>query len=91
MLTRWSPRTSLNERADPPKTSPPLVTPTLSGGRPSRNSFSKAPFRFLLEASSVWLSGAWKSMMGPGAPKSADSTVCSGLARSVVCRPYSPL
>jgi hypothetical protein len=28
----------------PPKTSPLLVTPTFTGGRPSRNIFSKAPF-----------------------------------------------
>ena len=52
--------------------SPPLVTPTFTGGRPSRNIFSKRPFFFWLFATSVWLTGAWKSTIGPGAPKPVD-------------------
>mgnify|MGYP003693813127 CR=1 FL=1 len=43
-LNCLSPSTSLKVTAEPPKTSPPLVTPTLTGGRPSRNSFSNVPF-----------------------------------------------
>jgi len=58
-----------------PKKLPPLVTPTLSGGRPSRNSLSQEPFLTLFSEMSVWLSGAWKSMTGPGAPKSAVAAV----------------
>ena len=56
----------------PPNTSPPLVTPRFTGGRPSRNSFSNLPFFFLLSGTSVCISGAWKSTIGPGEPKSAD-------------------
>jgi len=80
METRLSPRTSLNEIAVPPKMSPLLVTPTLIGGRPSRNSRCQLPFFSLFSAMSVWLSGAWKSMIGPGAPKSAVAADLIGLA-----------
>ena len=47
----------------PPNRSPPLVTPTFTGGRPSTNIFSNLPLRLILSATSVWASGAWKSMM----------------------------
>ena len=70
-LNCWSPVTSPNLICDPPKTSPLLVTPTFTGGRPSRNIFSNVFFLRLLSATSVCCSGAWKSMIGPGAPKSA--------------------
>jgi hypothetical protein len=72
---RRSPSTSVNETAVLPKKLPPLVTPTFSGGRPSRNILSQEPFLTLFSPTSVWFSGAWKSMTGPGAPKSADSAV----------------
>ena len=75
----------------PPKMSPPLVTPTFTGGRPSRNIFSNLPFFFLLSATSVCVSGAWKSMIGPGAPKSDEAAVTIGSLRSSVCSSYSPL
>ena len=85
MLNCWSPSTSVNDTIDPPKTSPPLVTPTFTGGRPSRNILSNMPFFDLFSATSVCCSGAWKSVMGPGVPKSADAAVCSGSLRSNVC------
>jgi hypothetical protein len=55
------------------------------------NSFSKRPFFFLFCATSVWLSGAWKSMIGPGAPKSLVEATFSGLLRSMLCRPVVAL
>ena len=42
-LNCLSPSTSVKVTCVPPKKSPPLVTPTFTGGRPSRNSFSKRP------------------------------------------------
>ena len=75
----------------PPKMSPPLVTPTFTGGRPSRNIFSNLPFSRSFCFTSVWLSGGWKSMIGPGAPKSAVATVWIGSVRFSVWIPYSPL
>ena len=83
-LNCLSPSTSPKVTDVPPKTSPLLVTPTFTGGRPSRNIFSKAPFFFLFAATSVCWSGAWKSMIGPGAPKSAVAAVCSGSLSSSV-------
>ncbi len=65
----------MNDTAVLPKKLPPLVTPTFSGGRPSRNILSHEPFFTLFSEMSVWLSGAWKSMTGPGAPKSAVAAV----------------
>ncbi len=70
MLNCLSPSTSVNVTCVPPNTSPPLVTPTFTGGRPSRNSFSKVPFVRTFCLTSVWLSGGVKSMIGPGEPKS---------------------
>jgi hypothetical protein len=84
-----SPRTSPKLTAVPPKTSPLLVTPTLIGGRPSRNIFSNAPFLRTFDCTSVCCIGAWKSMIGPGAPKSAEAAVCSGSFRSSVRIEYS--
>ena len=81
----------MNEICVPPKKSPPLVTPRSTGGRPSRNIFSNLPFFFLFSATSVWVIGAWKSMTGPGAPKSAVAALVTGSLRSSVCSPYSPL
>ena len=52
--------------------SPPLVTPTFTGGRPSRNIFSNVPFFRLFSATSVCVSGGWKSMIGPGRAEVAD-------------------
>ena len=80
----WSPNTSPKVTAVPPKMSPLLVTPTFTGGRPSRNIFSNFFFFRTLSATSVCWSGAWKSMIGPGAPKSADAAVWSGSLRSSV-------
>ena len=57
-LNCLSPRTSLNVTCVPPNTSPPLVTPTLTGGRPSRNIFSNFPFFRLFSATIVCVSGA---------------------------------
>ena len=71
--------------------SPLLVTPRFTGGRPSRNIFSNVPFLRTLAVTSVCWSGAWKSMIGPGAPKSEVEAVCSGSLRSSVRMPYSPL
>ena len=87
----WSPSTSLNEMAVPPNRSPPLVTPTLMGGRPSRNIFSKRPLTRLLAGISVCVSGAWKSMTGPGSPKSAEAAAAIGSRSASVWMPYSPL
>ena len=83
-LTWRSPSTSPNEIWVPPKTSPLLETPSATGGRPSRNIFSHAPFLRLLDVTSVCDSGAWKSMMGPGAPKSEEAAVWSGSRGSIV-------
>ena len=47
MLNCLSPSTSVNVTCVPPKRSPPLVTPTFTGGRPSRNSFSNVPFLWM--------------------------------------------
>ena len=88
-LTCLSPRTSPKLTCVPPNTSPLLVTPTFTGGRPSRNIFSKVPFLRWFSLTSVCCSGAWKSMIGPGAPKSADAAVCSGSLRSSVRMLYS--
>ncbi len=84
-LTCLSPSTSPNVTAVPPKTSPLLVTPTFTGGRPSRNIFSNVFLRRMLSVTSVCCSGAWKSMMGAGDPKSDDAAVWSGSLRSSVC------
>ena len=70
---------------------PLLVKPTLTGGRPSRNIFSKAPFRRSLDGIRVWLSGAWKSITGPGAPKSADAAAATGSFGRMEWMPYSAL
>jgi hypothetical protein len=64
----WSPSTSLNVIPVPPRKSPLLVTAMLIGGVPSRNIFSNRPFRFAFAEITVWVNGAWKSMLGPGAP-----------------------
>ena len=90
-LNCLSPSTSANEICVPPNRSPPLVTPTFSGGRPSRNIFSNVPFFFWFACTSVWVSGAWKSMIGPGSPKSREATVALASFGISVCRPYSPL
>jgi hypothetical protein len=81
----------VNETCVPPKKSPPLVTPSATGGRPSRNIFSNLPFCFLFSATSVCTSGGWKSMTGPGEPKSDVDALAIASLRSSVCRPYSPL
>ena len=82
----------MNVTCVPPKKSPPLVTPTLTGGRPSRNSFSNVPFVRMLFWISVWLSGGWKSMIGPGDAEVGASRRCaSGSSRGSVWMPYSPL
>ena len=75
----------------PPRKSPLLVMPTLMGGVPSMNIFSNRPLRRLLAVTRVWVRGAWKSMLGPGAPKSVVNAVYSGSCRSTVWMPYSPL
>ena len=49
------------------------------------NILSNRPFLVLFSATSVCCIGAWKSTIGPGAPKSADATVWSGSFRSKVC------
>ena len=90
-LNCLSPSTSVKVTCVPPNRSPPLVTPTFTGGRPSRNSFSNVPFVRTFSLTSVWLSGGLKSMIGPGEPKSALATVCSGSSRVSVWMPYSPL
>ena len=84
-LNCWSPSTSLKLTAEPPKMSPPLVTPTFTGGRPSMNIFSNVPFFFFFSATSVCDSGDWKSMIWPGAPKSDEAAVTIGSRRSSVC------
>ena len=84
-----SPSTSPKLTCVPPKMSPLLVTPTFTGGRPSRNIFSNVPFLRLFSFTSVCCSGAWKSMIGPGAPKSDEAAVCSGSFRSSVRMLYS--
>ena len=91
MLNCLSPSTSENDTCVPPNRSPPLVTPTFSGGRPSRNIFSNGALRFWLACTSVWVSGAWKSITGPGSPKSREATVAFGSFGTSVCSPYSPL
>ena len=68
--------------AVPPNRSPPLVTPTLTGGRPSSDMFAQAPFFFLFSAMKVCVSGAWKSITGPGAPKSSVLAFSMGSLRS---------
>ena len=84
-LNCLSPSTSVKVTCVPPKTSPPLVTPTFTGGRPSRNSFSNVPFVRMFCLTSVWLSGGVKSMIGPGEPKSgAGDGVQRFLARQRV-------
>jgi hypothetical protein len=56
MLNCWSPSTSPKVTEEPPKMSPLLVTPTLTGGRPSRNIFSKGFFfRSLATTSVCWI------------------------------------
>src|SRR4029434_9593834 len=45
--------------------------------RPSRNMFSNTPLRFTLSLTRVCESGGWKSMTGPGEPKSEEGTVGS--------------
>jgi hypothetical protein len=86
-LNCWSPSTSVKVTWVPPNRSPPLVTPRATGGRPSRNIFSKRPFFFALSCTSEWVSGAWKSMIGPGAPKSSEATVLISSFRSRMWRP----
>ena len=81
----WSPSTSVKAMAVPPRKSPPLVRPTFTGGRPSRKSFSNLPFFRWLSVTIVWVSGAWKSMIGPGAPKSSVTALESGSRRSSTC------
>ena len=78
MLNCLSPSTSVKVTCVPPNRSPPLVTPTFTGGRPSRNSFSNVPFLRMFCLTRVCVSGGWKSMIGPGEPKSALATVLSG-------------
>ena len=92
-LNCLSPSTSVNVTCVPPKTSPPLVTPSDTGGRPSRKSFSNAPFLRLLEATIVCDIGGWNGIGGPAeaSPKSDDATVCSGSSRVSTWMPYSPL
>jgi hypothetical protein len=82
-LNCLSPSTSVNVTCVPPNRSPPLVTPSATGGRPSRNSFSNAPFLRLFAATIVCVIGGWTSTGGPGvaSPKSADATVWSGSSR----------
>ena len=93
MLNCLSPRTSVKVTCVPPKMSPPLVTPSATGGRPSRKSFSNAPFLRLFAATISWVIGGWNGMGGPRAasPKSLDATVCSGSSRDSTWMPYSPL
>ena len=86
MLNCLSPSTSLNVTSVPPKRSPPLVTPSATGGRPSRNSFSNVPFLWIFALTSVCDCGGVKSIgSASGDPKSDVATVCSGfLARQRV-------
>jgi hypothetical protein len=49
------------------------------------NIFSNVPFFFCLLATSVCESGDWKSMIGPGDPKSALAAVTIGSRRSSAC------
>ena len=51
---------------------------------PSRNSLPKVLFLLIWLLTSVWVSGAWKSMIGPGAPKSALAAVRTGVLGSIV-------
>ena len=88
-FTCLSPSTSPKLTCVPPKMSPLLVTPTFTGGRPSRNIFSNAPFFRWLSFTSVCCSGGVKSMIGPGLPKSELAAVCSGSFRSSVRMLYS--
>ena len=91
-LNCLSPSTSVNVTCVPPNRSPPLVTPTLTGGRPSRNSFSNVPFFRMLPGTSVWISGGWKSMAGRrGSPKSLAGDGVQRLLAREVWMPYSPL
>ncbi len=39
------------------------------------STFSNVPFLRSFALTRVWLSGAWKSITGPGAPKSAEAAV----------------
>ena len=93
MLNCLSPSTSVNVTCVPPNRSPPLVTPSATGGRPSRNSFSNVPFFLLLPRTSSWIIGGWNGIGGPSvaSPKSLDATVCSGSSRVSTWMPYSPL
>ena len=89
-LNCLSPSTSLKVTCVPPNRSPPLVTPTLTGGRPSRNIFSKVPFSFWFSLTSVWVIGGWKSTIAPPAsPKSLAIAVWIGSLRSSVWTPHS--
>ena len=90
-LNCLSPSTSVNVTCVPPKTSPPLVTPSATGGRPSRNIFSNVPFFLMFDCTSVCWSGGWKGIVGAGSPKSALATVWSGSSRFSTWMPYSPL
>ena len=72
-LNCLSPRTSVKVTCVPPKRSPPLVTPRLTGGRPSRNSFSNVPLRRAFDCTSVWLmrrlevdDRPWRAEIGAG-------------------------
>ena len=90
MLNCWSPSRSLKTRPDPPKKSPPLVTPMFTGGRPSRNIRSNAPFRRLFSGSIVCGFGTWNtSVSGPGVPKSSDAAATMGSSNSIVCSSQS--
>ena len=62
MLNCLSPSTSLKVTSVPPKRSPPLVTPSATGGRPSRNSFSNVPFLWMFDCTSVCDCGGLKSI-----------------------------
>ena len=66
MLNTWSPSTSAKLIIVPPSTSPLLVRPTPKFGRPCMYMFSNRPLRRELAGFRVWVSGAWKSISGPG-------------------------
>ena len=58
---------------------------------PVEEQLPNAPLRRLFSAISVCESGAWKSMIGPGAPKSAVAAMAIGSRRSSECSSHSPL
>ena len=91
-LNCLSPSTSPKVTCVPPKMSPPLVTPTFTGGRPSRNIFSNVPF---LRMFCLHQRVAERRLEVDDRPGRAEVDAGDGVQRllraSSVWMPYSPL